>query len=291
MAAMQNAHHSTEPGPPTGPLIGPDELADRLAGPDAPALLDIRWQLGGPPGADEYAAGHIPGAHFIDLERELAARPAGAAGGRHPLPAPEVLGAALRRAGLRADRDAVVYDAGPATSAARAWWLLRWAGHDRVRVLDGGLRAWTDSGRPTSTEIPAAEQGDFVPSPGALPTVDADGAAELAAGVGLLLDARAGERYRGETEPVDPRAGHVPGAVSAPTSENLGPDGRFLPAGELAARFRALGAGDAPAVGVYCGSGVTAAHEILALTLAGYDAALYPGSWSEWSSTDRPAAP
>ncbi|WP_037579375.1 sulfurtransferase [Phaeacidiphilus oryzae] len=283
---MDDADHSTD----TRPLITADELAERLAGPEAPALLDVRWQLGGPSGAEEYAAGHIPGAHFIALDSELAAPPAGAAGGRHPLPDPEVFGSALRRAGVRADREVVVYDAGPATAAARAWWLLRWGGHPQVRVLDGGLRAWTDSGRPTSDETPADEKGDFTPRPGALPTLDADAAAALAAGPGLLLDARAGERYRGETEPVDPRAGHIPGAVSAPTTDNVGPDGRFLSPEKLAARFRALGADDAPALGVYCGSGVTAAHEILALTLAGYRAALYPGSWSEWSSTDRPAA-
>ncbi|WP_354642601.1 sulfurtransferase [Kitasatospora camelliae] len=264
------------------PLIPVHELAEALGSANAPVLLDIRWQLGGPPGHQEYAAGHLPGAHYLDLDRELAAPPGPR--GRHPLPDPGVLGAALRRAGVTARRPVVVYDAGPATSAARAWWLLRWAGHEDVRVLDGGLAAWRAAGLPESTDTPAPADGDFRPEPGRLPTVDAAQAAELAH-TGLLLDARAGERYRGEVEPVDPRAGHIPGAVSAPTTDNLRPDGRFLPVADLVARFRGLGLGDQP-VAVYCGSGVTAAHEVLALHLAGHpDAALYPGSWSEWSAT------
>ncbi|AXI79823.1 sulfurtransferase [Peterkaempfera bronchialis] len=269
------------------PLITVGELTEALQGPRPPALLDVRWQLGGPPGEKEYRAGHLPGAHYLDLDRDLAA-PAGPAG-RHPLPDLAVLTAALRRAGVYADRDAVVYDAGPALSAARAWWLLRWAGHTRVRVLDGGLAAWTAAGQPLSTETPADGGGTFTPVPGGMPVLDADGAARLAR-TGLLLDARAGERYRGETEPIDPRAGHIPGAVSAPTADNLGADGRFRPAAELAARFRDLGAATAE-TGVYCGSGVTAAHQVLALEAAGLRAALYPGSWSEWSADPaRPAA-
>ncbi|BFV56940.1 sulfurtransferase [Kitasatospora sp. CMC57] len=264
----------------TSPLITVAELAAELATDRPPVLLDIRWQLGGPAGAEEYAAGHLPGAHFLALDEELAAPPG--AGGRHPLPDVEVFGAALRRAGVRGDRAVVVYDAGPATAAARAWWLLCWAGHTDVRVLDGGLAAWLAAGQPQSVEQPAVEPGDFKPQPGALPTVDAAGAAELAR-TGLLLDARAGERYRGEVEPIDPRAGHIPGAVSAPTTENVAADGRFLPSAVLAERFRALGVDGATEVGVYCGSGVTAAHQLLALTVAGYPGfTLYPGSWSEW---------
>ncbi|MEV4616304.1 sulfurtransferase [Kitasatospora sp. NPDC049258] len=270
------------------PLIQVAELQSALGATDPPALLDVRWQLGGPPGAEEYAAGHLPGAHYLDLDHDLAEAPGAA--GRHPLPDPKRLGEALRRAGVSAGRSVVVYDAGPATSAARAWWLLRWAGHGDVRVLDGGLAAWRAAGLPESTEPPAAAEGDFEPAPGRLPTLDADGAAELAR-TGLLLDARAGERYRGEVEPVDPRAGHIPGAVSAPTTDNLTADGHFRPAAELAARFDALGVAGR-AVGVYCGSGVTAAHELLALEVAGHPgAALYPGSWSEWSGQpQRPAA-
>ncbi|MCX4746451.1 sulfurtransferase [Kitasatospora sp. NBC_01287] len=280
----------TEPSP----LIGVEELAEELAGERPPVLLDIRWQLsapgaasgqGGSVGAAEYALGHLPDAVFVDLDRELAAPPAGARGGRHPLPDPAALGAALRRAGVRADRPVVVYDGGPATAAARAWWVLRWAGHQDVRVLDGGIAAWRAAGQPESTEVPAPAEGDFAAVPGGLPTLDGDQAAELAR-TGLLLDARAAERYRGEVEPLDPRAGHIPGAVSAPTFENNAEDGRFRPLAELVARFRTLGVDGQP-VGVYCGSGVTAAHQALALAVAGQRVALYPGSWSEWSNDPR----
>ena len=271
-------------------LITAPELAAALAGPQPPAVLDVRWQLGGPPGAEEYAAGHVPGAHFIALDTELAAPPGGPDGGRHPLPDPEVLGTALRRAGVRADREVVVLDAANSTAAARAWWLLRWAGHRRVRVLDGGLAAWTGAGLPLEQGFAPAESGDFTPTPGALPVLDADRAAALAR-TGVLLDARAGERYRGESEPIDSRAGHIPGATSAPTMENVQPDGRFLPPAALAERFAALGVKEGTELGVYCGSGVTAAHQLLALHLAGIDGTLYPGSWSEWSSQpDRQAA-
>lgn len=287
------------------PLITVDDLVKELAGERPPVLLDIRWQLTAPAagaggatgrgaavGAAEYAAGHLPGAVFVDLDEVLAAPPG--AGGRHPLPDPDGLGAALRLAGVSADRPVVVYDGGPATSAARAWWVLSWAGHPEVRVLDGGFAAWRAAGQPESTEAPEPAPGDFTPSPGRLPTLDADQAAELAR-TGLLLDARAGERYRGEVEPLDPRAGHIPGAVSAPTFENNAADGRFKPAAELVERFRALGVEEQEAggqqVGVYCGSGVTAAHQALALAVAGHRAALYPGSWSEWSNDPhRPVA-
>ncbi|MFC9329352.1 sulfurtransferase [Kitasatospora sp. NPDC057015] len=273
--------------PKNSPLISVADLAAALAADRPPVLLDIRFQLGRTSSVGDYEAGHLPGAYFVDLDRELAAPPGTA--GRHPLPDEETLGAALSRAGVDADRPVVVYDAGPAMSAARAWWLLRWAGHPDVRVLDGGLAAWEAAGLPLSTEVPPAAAGDFKPVPGRMATVDADGAAAFARR-GLLLDARAGERYRGEVEPIDSKAGHIPGAVSAPTTENTGPDGRFLPAAALAARFGALGAGERE-VAVYCGSGVTAAHQVLALELAGLPAALYPGSWSEWSrDPQRPVA-
>ncbi|MBN6547297.1 sulfurtransferase, partial [Actinacidiphila bryophytorum] len=243
-------------------LITARELAGELAAPVPPVLLDVRYRMGGPPGHGEYAKGHIPGARYVDLDAELAAPPG--AGGRHPLPDADAFGAAMRRAGVGADTDVVVYDDANGWGPARAWWLLRWAGHHRVKVLDGGLAAWKAAGGPLSTEEPPPGEGDFAPRPGGMPVVDADGAAELARR-GLLLDARAGERYRGEVEPVDPVAGHIPGAVSAPTTANTAPDGTYLPAGELAARFAALGATTAPEVGVYCGSGVSAAHQILAL--------------------------
>ncbi|WP_432174388.1 sulfurtransferase [Streptomyces sp. Tue6028] len=266
-------------------IITAPELASDLAGPNPPVLLDVRWQLGGPNLRDEYEKAHIPGAVFVDLDSELAG-PAGAAG-RHPLPDLEVFGSAMRAAGVSADRDVVVYDGGQGWAAARAWWLLGYSGHPSVRVLDGGFAAWNG---PVSSERPAPEPGSFAPAPGARPLLDADGAAALAR-TGVLLDARAGERYRGEVEPIDPVGGHIPGAVSAPTSENVEADGRFLPAAELADRFKSLGAVATSEVGVYCGSGVSGAHEVLALAVAGIPAALYVGSWSEWSRDgSRPVA-
>ncbi|MCX5400250.1 sulfurtransferase [Streptomyces sp. NBC_00102] len=267
-------------------IITASEYAGESAGPRPPVVLDVRWQLGGPNGRTAYEAGHLPGAVYVDLETELAG-PAGAGGGRHPLPDPESFGASMRRAGVFADRPVVVYDGGQGWAAARAWWLLRWAGHHDVRVLDGGLAAWDGE---LSTEVPAPGEGDFRPKPGELPVLDADGAAALAR-TGVLLDARAGERYRGEVEPIDRVGGHIPGALSAPTVENVGEDGRYLPAALLAERFAALGATGDGEVGVYCGSGVSGAHEVLALEIAGLRAALYPGSWSEWTSDEsRPVA-
>ncbi|MEU2672136.1 sulfurtransferase [Streptomyces sp. NPDC007164] len=267
------------------PIITASEYASESAGPRPPVLLDVRWQLGGPNGRPEYEAGHIPGAVFVDLDAELAG-PAGR-GGRHPLPDPDEFGAVMRRAGVSRDTPVVVYDGGQGWAAARAWWLLRWTGHPDVRVLDGGLAVWTGD---LDTGIPAPAGGDFRPVPGALPLLDADGAAELARS-GLLLDARAAERYRGDVEPIDRVGGHIPGAVSAPTSENTGDDGRFLAPEALAVRFKELGAGPAEEIGVYCGSGVSGAHEVLALAVAGIPAALYAGSWSEWSGDEsRPVA-
>lgn len=274
-------------------IISASELAAELAGGVPPVLLDVRWQLstaaaaGEPPfdGRAAYRDGHLPGAVFVDLDRELAAPPAGR--GRHPLPDPEEFGAVMRRAGVSAGTPVVVYDGGMGWGAARAWWLLRWTGHPDVRVLDGGLPSWDG---PLETSQPEPAEGDFAPVPGATGLLDADGAAALARS-GLLLDARAGERYRGEVEPIDPVGGHIPGAVSAPTTENVGLDGRFLPAGQLLTRFRELGASTDKRVGVYCGSGVSAAHEVLALEVAGIPAELYVGSWSEWSSDpERPVA-
>jgi thiosulfate/3-mercaptopyruvate sulfurtransferase len=276
----------------TGPLIAPAELAALLAGDEPPALLDVRWRLGGPPGRELYRAGHLPGAVFTDLDRDLAAPPG--AGGRHPMPAAADFQAAMRRAGVADGRTVVVYDDADSTAAARAWWLLRYFGHPLVRVLDGGLRAWAAAGRPvTSGDSPgdaAAEPGDFTARPGHEELLNADDAAVLAA-VGVLLDARSAERYRGEVEPVDPVAGHIPGAVSAPTVGNVNQDGTFRSAAALADRFAALGATAGRQVAAYCGSGVTAAHEVLALTLAGIPAALYAGSWSEWiTDASRPVA-
>jgi thiosulfate/3-mercaptopyruvate sulfurtransferase len=270
------------------PIITAPDLLRESAGERPPILLDVRWQLGGPPGRPAYDVGHLPGAVYTDLDTELAGTPG--AGGRHPLPDLATFGEAMRRAGVSADRAVVTYDGGTGWAAARAWWLLRWAGHRDVRVLDGGLPAWTAAGGPLSVGVPENTGGTFSPEPGGLPLLTADDAAALARS-GLLLDARAGERYRGEVEPVDRIAGHIPGAVSAPTTENATDDGRFLPEAELRERFVSLGAGGTAQIGVYCGSGVSAAHEVLALAVAGIPAALYAGSWSEWSSDPgRPVA-
>lgn len=274
------------------PLVGPAELRAALtAGPEV-ALLDVRWSLTGPPGCEAYEQGHLPGAVFVDLDTELAAPPGRS--GRHPLPDPVDFTAAMRRAGVDRDRPVVVYDQRDATSAARAWWLLRHCGHDDVRVLDGGHDGWVAAGLSVENGPGRPpKQGDFACTPGRAPVLSADEASALARS-GVLLDARAVERYRGEVEPVDPVAGHVPGAVSAPTAANVGADGRLLPAGVLRERFARLGVEPGIEVGAYCGSGVTAAHQLLALEVAGIRGALWPGSWSEWVAepgrTNRPVA-
>ncbi|GAB2452473.1 sulfurtransferase [Xylanimonas ulmi] len=282
-------------------LVTVDELAADLGlggddpAPGPPVLLDVRWALAPAgqtfDGLAHYRAGHLPGAVFADLESELAAEPS-AAQGRHPLPSAAQVQAAARRWGVRQDSRVVVYDAAGALAAARAWWVLRHFGLRDVRILDGGLAAWERAGRPVESGDVSAPEGNVVLAPGRLPTLTATDAAALGQGEGVLLDARATERYRGESEPIDPRAGHIPGALSAPTSDNLTADGAFLSAAQLAERFAALGVRPGgPRVGVYCGSGVTAAHEIAALATLGVEAALYPGSWSQWSADQsRPAA-
>ncbi len=290
--------------------IDPAALAAVLAAGPAPVLLDVRWRLGGPPGIERYREGHLPGARFVDLDRDLAGPPG--AGGRHPLPDAGAFGAAMRQAGVSDGQPVVVYDESDSMAAARAWWLLRYFGHQQVQVLDGGYQAWVAADQPIETgPAPAPPAGTFTASPGHLPLLDAAGAAR-AAREGVLLDARAAERYRGEVEPVDPVAGHIPGAVNAPTTGNTAPGGRFLDPGALRARFSGLGVTPADGAGgrtagcgrrgrpargrpvttaVYCGSGVTAAHEVLALSLAGIPAALYVGSWSDWiTDPERPVA-
>jgi thiosulfate/3-mercaptopyruvate sulfurtransferase len=275
----------------TVPLISVPDLNEALRT-EAPVLLDVRWELGGPPGSEAYAAGHIPGAVFVDLDRSLAGPPGPT--GRHPMPSADDFGAAMRAAGVSADRPVVVYDAGASVAAARGWWLLRYFGHPNVAVLDGGLAAWVDAGLEVAqgeTGLPApGRPGDFVPRPGGMPMLDADAAAAMARD-GVLLDARANPRFRGEQEPVDPVAGHIPGAVNRPSSDNLDEAGRFRSPQALRAQFQADGVRDGVEVGAYCGSGVSAANEVLALEVAGYRAALYVGSWSEWvSDPGRPVA-
>lgn len=267
-------------------LISAAALQERLAAGERTVLLDVRWALGDPHGRDHYLAGHLPGAVFADMDTELASHGL-PSDGRHPLPAEADFAATVRRWGINTGDTVVVYDDAGAAAAARAWWLLGYAGIPDVHLLDGGLAAWRGAGLPLAAGEVRAEPGNAVVRYGARETIDADAAA---AWDGVLLDARAGERYRGEAEPIDPRAGHIPGAVSAPTSENLA-EGRFRPAQDLRARFESLGVSPDTPVAVYCGSGVTAAHQIAALEIAGFKAALYPGSWSAWSNQPgRPVA-
>lgn len=271
-------------------FVTADELERELAGDRPPRLLDVRWSLDDPDGRTHYAAGHLPGAVYADLETELTG-PGPASAGRHPLPTLAALQRAARGWGLDDGDAIVVYDAGPALAAARAWWLLRWAGVSSVRILDGGLAAWRDAGLAIGREDVAPPAGSVTLAGQGLPTVDAEGAAGWPGPGRVLLDARAADRYTGATEPVDPRAGHIPGARSAPTAGNVGPDGRFLSAEELRDRFAALGVEAGTRVAVYCGSGVTAAHQIAALASLGIEATLFPPSWSGWSSDPaRPVA-
>lgn len=262
-------------------LITADELAERLEEPERMVLLDVRWRLDRPDGRADYAAGHIPRAVYADLERDLSS--AGApADGRHPLPSAEALQESARRWGIDAGNLVVAYDDIGGMSAARAWWLLTDAGVD-ARLLDGGLHTWRDGGY-------ALERGERVPalgnarlSSGRLPRLSIDEAAALPSR-GALVDVRAPERFRGEAEPVDPQAGHIPGARNLPTGGNLAADGRFLSREALAERFDRAGLSGAE-VGVYCGSGVTASHTVAAMMHAGYAPGLFPGSWSQWSNT------
>ncbi|QLD12498.1 sulfurtransferase [Microbacterium oleivorans] len=253
-------------------------------------VLDVRWRLDRPDGRPAFVAGHIPGARYADLDTQLAEHGDPRAG-RHPLPSPGRLQAAVREWGIDDGDTVVVYDEAGNLSSARAWWVLRDAGMTDVRILDGALPAWTEAGFDLAEGEPgAARPGTAMISPGSMPVLDVETVLAHARD-GVLLDARAGERFRGETEPVDPRAGHIPGAVSAPTTANLDETGRFRRPDDLRSRFAALGAEPGTAVGVYCGSGVTAAHAAVALVLAGYDPVLYPGSWSQWSQDPgRPAA-
>lgn len=243
-------------------------------------VLDVRWRLGGPSTYPDFLAGHIPGARWVDLDADLADPPG--PGGRHPLPNPDRLQSCLRSWGIDDGSRVVVYDAADATAAARAWWLLRWAGLESVQVLNGGYAAWTASGGAVQAgpALPCPP-GTATVRPGGMPTLDAESAARLAV-TGVLLDARAAPRYRGEVEPVDPIAGHIPGARNAAATDNVDGAGRFRPIDQLRQRFAELGVTDGVPVGAYCGSGVTAAHTVLSLELAGWAAALYPGSWSEW---------
>lgn len=270
-------------------LIDVAALQARLAEHRRTVLLDVRWVLGDPHGYRHYLQEHLPGAVFVDLASELAA-PAVPERGRHPLPPARDFQDSARRWGINGGDVVVAYDDSGNMAAARVWWMLRNAGFADVYLLDGGLAAWRAAGLPVEAGPVVPESGDVSLGEGKMPVLDAAAAAGWPR-AGLLLDARAGERYRGEFEPVDPRAGHIPGAVSAPTSENVDSSGRFLPPDALRRRFESLGVREGVPVAVYCGSGVTAAHEVAALELAGFRAALFPGSFSEWSNNpDLPVA-
>lgn len=269
----------------SSPLVSAAELHGLLG---SVTLLDVRYRMGGPGGPEEYVRGHLPHAQYVDLDRALADRPGPR--GRHPLPDPEVFGAAMRRVGVFADRPVVVYDDWEGRAASRCWWLLRHHGHADVRVLDGGWSGWVAAGGPVEDGMRLPIDGDFRPGPGVLPVLLADDVLAFAADH-VLLDARNADRFRGEVEPIDPVAGHIPGAVNVPTGTNVRVDGTFRSPEELRALYGAAGVAGETEVGVYCGSGVTAAHDVLALASAGIDAVLYPGSWSEWvADGSRPVA-
>lgn len=264
------------------PLVSAGWLAQHLADPDL-SVLDFRWYLDGRSGAAAYAQGYIPGAVFVDLAGVTGDR---SGAGRHPLPGRQQFQAAMRRAGLRRSSQVVVYDDQDGFVAARLWFLLRYFGHHQVCLLDGGLQAWTGD---KSCDPVTVAPGDFqAAEPSHEWVFDYAQMQSLPAGA-VLVDARARERFSGETEPIDARAGHIPGARNAPWSGNLDVEGRFLPAEQLRERFRALGVAAGNTVS-YCGSGVSACHNLIAMELAGLSGArLYEGSWSDWSS--RPEAP
>jgi thiosulfate/3-mercaptopyruvate sulfurtransferase len=267
------------------PLVSVEWLKERL-GDASIRPIDVRWYLTEPArGRAEYDAAHIPGAPFLDIDADLAA-PRGQGPGRHPLPSAENFARTAGRAGIGPDTHVVAYDSSGGAHAARLWWLLRYFGHERVSLLDGGWPAWQAAGYPTETGVPTIAPATFVAAPRAEMVVDAAAVEALRRDSrALLLDARLTERYEGRVEPIDPQAGHIPGARSAPYPGNLGQDGLMKSAEDLRERYLALGADSAEPIVCYCGSGVTAAHTVFALHLAGRtDALLYEGSWSDWSS-------
>ena len=267
-------------------LIQAAELAELIG---TVKILDVRWQLTKPDGRADYLESHIPTAVYVDLDHELATH-GKPTDGRHPLPSAELLQEGARRWGLDDGDTVVIYDQRASFGASRAWWALSDAGITEVRILDGGFDAWI------AADLPV-EEGDFVPEPGlinltsgVLPKLTMEEAGEFPQ-QGILIDVRPGERYRGESEPLDPRPGHIPGALNVPTIGNLDENGRFLSPELLRKRFEDAGVTAETPLAFYCGSGITACHAMIALKLAGYEgAALYPGSWSEWSNhPERPA--
>ena len=261
-----------------------------IAGDAGTRIVDTRWYLGRPgDGRRAYDEGHIPGAIFLDIDGDLAVAPGPGLPGRHPLPDPAAFARRLEAAGIGDEHLVVAYDDVGGWVAARLWWMLDSLGHPAVAVLDGGIGAWLAAGEPLSTDVPAFPPARLSLDPAWRGTIDREG---LRARLGSLtvLDARGAPRYRGETEPIDPVAGHIPTSLSVPTDGNLGPDGRFLPPAALRARFAALGDATLPVV-TSCGSGVAACANALAMRVAGLpDPLLYPGSWSDWSTAGFPVA-
>jgi len=278
---------------PPNTLISTDELAERLSEPSL-VLIDVRHDLVKAErwGVDEFNQAHIPGAIFLHLDRDLSAPKTGT-NGRHPLPTPEAAAAVFGRSGIDASKQVVAYDQNNGVFASRLWWMLRWLGHDAVAVLDGGFAKWMREGRPVTADVVAPRPTSFEVTH-VTPTLNSVGVeASLSRHTLLLVDARAAERYRGDVEPMDPVAGHIPGAVNHPASQNIGADGVFKPPAALRADFQALLGGRSPTEVVHqCGSGVTACHNMLAMEIAGLPGTrLYPGSWSEWVSNPlRPVA-
>jgi len=283
---MSHTHYTT--------LISAGNLNERLNATRDVLVFDCRFDLADPEaGSAAYAAGHIPGAHYLHLDRELSGTKTGT-NGRHPLPERAALVATLAARGLNAGQQVVAYDAQGGMFAARLWWLLRWLGHDSVALLDGGLPAWQAAGLPLTEALPSAVGGNFKAGAPLQVTIDAQAVQRnLATHELTLVDARAADRYRGENETIDPVGGHIPGALNRFFKDNLAPDGRFKAAHTLREDFGALLGDKTPErVVLQCGSGVTACHNVLAMEIAGlHGAALYPGSWSEWcSDASRPVA-
>jgi thiosulfate/3-mercaptopyruvate sulfurtransferase len=276
---MPHTHYTT--------LISAGNLAERLSNaPGSVLVFDCGFDLANPDAGEQaYAAGHIPGAHYLHLDRDLSGPKTGK-NGRHPLPARDTLVATFAKHGLKQNQQVVAYDGQGGGYAARLWWLLRWLGHDSVAVLDGGLQAWQAAGQKLDTATPAAPaQGDFKAAAPLAVTVDARHVlANINGGEQVVVDARSPDRYRGENETIDPVAGHIPGALNRFFKDNLTADGRFKSAHTLRDEFTAvIGQKQPEHVVLQCGSGVTACHNALAMEVAGlHGAALYAGSWSEW---------
>jgi thiosulfate/3-mercaptopyruvate sulfurtransferase len=269
-------------------LIDPEVLFDRLEQPDW-CVVDCRASLTDPhAGATAYTAGHLPGAVFADLAIDLSGALVAGVSGRHPLPSPDELAGTLGHWGIGGETQVVAYDAGNGVYASRLWWLVRWLGHSRVAVLNGGLSAWQSAGFPLQTGVEARLATSFPIRPPLTRAVSLTDIIERPGSLNLI-DARAEARFRGEVEPIDPVAGHIPGARCIPFEGNLDHDNRFVAPDVLRRRFAANQSADRELV-CYCGSGVSACHNILAMRVAGLpEAALYPGSFSEWiQDPDRP---